>query len=150
MGAQAESPWKRDHPSTGVCRSRLHHAGGGASGSGTSEQIRLLERPGCQTRGPRAPHCVDAVITDPPYSSGGLMLSARQADPAVKYQNTGTVKTYPPDVRGQPGSALVHHVGYAVACRVLACGQGRIAPAWSGTSGPGGRCAGSSVGRPSL
>ena len=96
MGAQAEGPWKRDHPSTGVCRSRLHHAGGGASGSGTSEQIRLLERPGCQTRGPRAPHCVDAVITDPPYSSGGLMLSARQADPAVKYQNTGTVKTYPP------------------------------------------------------
>ena len=30
------------------------------------------------------PHCVDAVITDPPYSSGGLMLSARQVDPAVK------------------------------------------------------------------
>ena len=42
------------------------------------------------------PHCVDAVITDPPYSSGGLMLSARQVDPAVKYQNNGTVKTYPP------------------------------------------------------
>ena len=42
------------------------------------------------------PHCVDAVITDPPYSSGGLMLSARQADPAAKYQNNGTVKTYPP------------------------------------------------------
>ena len=42
------------------------------------------------------PLCVDAVITDPPYSSGGLMLSARQADPAVKYQNNGTVKTYPP------------------------------------------------------
>lgn len=42
------------------------------------------------------PHCVDAVITDPPYSSGGLMLSARQADPAVKYQNNGTVKIYPP------------------------------------------------------
>lgn len=42
------------------------------------------------------PLCVDAVITDPPYSSGGLMLSARQADPAAKYQNNGTVKTYPP------------------------------------------------------
>ena len=42
------------------------------------------------------PLCVDAVITDPPYSSGGLMLSARQADPAVKYQNNGTMKTYPP------------------------------------------------------
>ena len=39
---------------------------------------------------------MDAVITDPPYSSGGLILSARQADPADKYQNNGTVKTYPP------------------------------------------------------
>ena len=39
---------------------------------------------------------VDAVLTDPPYSSGGMTLSARQADPGVKYQHTGTVKTYPP------------------------------------------------------
>ena len=51
VGAQAESPWKRDHPPTGVCRSRLHHAGGGASGSGTSGRIRLHERPGRQTEG---------------------------------------------------------------------------------------------------
>lgn len=39
---------------------------------------------------------VDAVLTDPPYSSGGMTLSARQADPRVKYQHTRTVKTYPP------------------------------------------------------
>ena len=39
---------------------------------------------------------IDAVLTDPPYSSGGLTLSARQADPAQKYQNSGTKKTYPP------------------------------------------------------
>ena len=39
---------------------------------------------------------VDAVITDPPYSSGGIALSARQADPAQKYQLSGTKKTYPP------------------------------------------------------
>ena len=39
---------------------------------------------------------VDAVLTDPPHSSGGMTLSARQADPRVKYQHTRTVKTYPP------------------------------------------------------
>lgn len=33
-----------------------------------------------------ASESVDAVITDPPYSSGGMSLSARQADPATKYQ----------------------------------------------------------------
>lgn len=43
-----------------------------------------------------ASESVDAVITDPPYSSGGMSLSARQADPATKYQQTGTKKTYPP------------------------------------------------------
>ena len=39
---------------------------------------------------------VDAVITDPPYSSGGLTPPARRADPALKYQQSGTKKTYPP------------------------------------------------------
>jgi len=39
---------------------------------------------------------VDAVITDPPYSSGGVTLSARQSDPAQKYQKSSTVKQYPP------------------------------------------------------
>jgi len=39
---------------------------------------------------------VDMVLTDPPYSSGGLHLGARQADPAGKYQNSGTKKSYPP------------------------------------------------------
>lgn len=32
---------------------------------------------------------VDAVITDPPYSSGGLTRSDRAADPHRKYQQTG-------------------------------------------------------------
>ena len=44
---------------------------------------------------------VDAIITDPPYSSGAAMLSVKQADPAQKYQGTGTKKTYPP----MPGDA---------------------------------------------
>lgn len=39
---------------------------------------------------------VDAVLTDPPYSSGGLHAGARRADPAAKYQTSGTKRTYPP------------------------------------------------------
>ena len=39
---------------------------------------------------------VDAVVTDPPYSSGGVYASARRADPAQKYQSTGTKRSYPP------------------------------------------------------
>lgn len=39
---------------------------------------------------------VDAVVTDPPYSSGGLHAGARRADPSQKYQATGTKRTYPP------------------------------------------------------
>ena len=39
---------------------------------------------------------VDTVLTDPPYSSGGVHLSARQAAPSAKYQGSNTKKTYPP------------------------------------------------------
>lgn len=39
---------------------------------------------------------MDAVLTDPPYSSGGLHAGARRIDPAQKYQNSGTKRTYPP------------------------------------------------------
>ena len=39
---------------------------------------------------------VDAVLTDPPYSSGGVTLGARQADPSQKYQSSGTKRQYPP------------------------------------------------------
>lgn len=39
---------------------------------------------------------VDAVLTDPPYSSGGVTLGARQADPEQKYQQSGTRRRYPP------------------------------------------------------
>ncbi len=38
---------------------------------------------------------VDAVLTDPPYNSGAATLAAKQADPAKKYQQTGTRKAYP-------------------------------------------------------
>lgn len=38
---------------------------------------------------------VDAVVTDPPYSSGGMTLTAKQADPAAKYQHGSTKRHYP-------------------------------------------------------
>jgi len=37
----------------------------------------------------------DAILTDPPYSTGGMTIGARQADPAKKYQQSNTKKTYP-------------------------------------------------------
>jgi len=52
---------------------------------------------------------VDAVLTDPPYSSGGLHAGARRRDPAAKYQSTGTKRVYPPmlgDCKDQHSFAL--------------------------------------------
>jgi len=40
--------------------------------------------------------CVDAVITDPPYSSGGFTRGDRQMGVAAKYQQTGTEREYAP------------------------------------------------------
>lgn len=37
----------------------------------------------------------DAVITDPPYATGGTSSAARAQDPRVKYQMTGARKYYP-------------------------------------------------------
>ena len=38
---------------------------------------------------------IDAVITDPPYSSGGFTRGDRQQKASTKYQQTGTIKGYP-------------------------------------------------------
>lgn len=38
--------------------------------------------------------CASMCLTDPPYSSGGMMRGDRIMDVATKYQQTGTVKTY--------------------------------------------------------
>lgn len=38
---------------------------------------------------------VDAVVTDPPYSSGGLHAGARMAPPSIKYRVTGTQLMHP-------------------------------------------------------
>lgn len=39
--------------------------------------------------------CVDAVITDPPYSSGGFTRDDKTKAPEVKYQQTGLGDKYP-------------------------------------------------------
>jgi site-specific DNA-methyltransferase (adenine-specific) len=49
------------------------------------EALALLEQL------PRA--SVDVVLTDPPYSSGGMFRSDRQADPAVKYRGWSHTET---------------------------------------------------------
>ena len=39
---------------------------------------------------------VDAIITDPPYSTGAFTLAGKQAPPAAKYQKSSAVRAYPP------------------------------------------------------
>jgi len=39
-------------------------------------------------------HSVDALITDPPYSSGGLTAGERKVAPSVKYVTTGQAKQW--------------------------------------------------------
>lgn len=50
----------------------------------------------CQSIMPAmAPDTYDAIITDPPYASGGMTSTARRADPVAKYLQSGTIKQYP-------------------------------------------------------
>lgn len=39
---------------------------------------------------------LQAVVTDPPYSSGALTMAGKQTDPAKKYQSSSVTKSYPP------------------------------------------------------
>ena len=44
---------------------------------------------------PKLPsNSVDAIITDPPYCSGGQSSASRKAPPRSKYQGSGTMRTY--------------------------------------------------------
>ena len=38
---------------------------------------------------------VEAIITDPPYSSGGQSITARKQSPDTKYQHSGVARRYP-------------------------------------------------------
>lgn len=40
------------------------------------------------------PRSIDALITDPPYSSGGQFRGDRMSKPSTKYQNSGTEREY--------------------------------------------------------
>lgn len=61
-----------------------------------SDRVTVHQGDALQTLVSLQSESVDAVLTDPPYSSGGMGLTARQADPAQKYQQSGTKRMYPP------------------------------------------------------
>ena len=58
--------------------------------------IRLYQGDALAVLSTLASNSADAVLTDPPYSSGGVTIGARQASPAHKYQSSGTKRQYPP------------------------------------------------------
>ncbi|MEG6551746.1 site-specific DNA-methyltransferase [Desulfocurvibacter africanus] len=60
-----------------------------------SDRITLHEGEALGVLGTLPDSSVDTILTDPPYSSGGLTLSARQTDPTHKYQNGSTKRRYP-------------------------------------------------------
>ena len=47
--------------------------------------------------------CLDAVITDPPYSSGGWTAASRRRDPSKKYHASDAQPTFAGDQRDQRG-----------------------------------------------
>ena len=66
-----------------------------------SDNIRLYQGDALAILTSLEKNSVDAVLTDPPYSSGGVSIGARQAAPSQKYQSSGTKRQYPP----MPGDA---------------------------------------------
>ena len=60
-----------------------------------TEDIRILHGDCMRLLREMKSDSVDAVLTDPTYSSGGMTLATKQQDPAQKYQQTGTRKKYP-------------------------------------------------------
>ncbi len=59
------------------------------------EPVRVIEGESLAALQSVPSGCVDAVLTDPPYSSGGFTRADRQRDVATKYQQTGTRRQYP-------------------------------------------------------
>jgi site-specific DNA-methyltransferase (adenine-specific) len=83
---------------------------------------RIVEGPCLQTVETLPEASVDAVITDPPYSSGGFTRDEKSRSVTAKYQKTGTRREYPTfsgDAHDQR-SHLVWSVLWIEAClRVL-------------------------------
>lgn len=68
-----------------------------------------------------APETYDAILTDVPYSSGGMYRGDRNASTSTKYQASDTVKTYPDfygDTRDQRALAMWCAMWLAEAWRV--------------------------------
>ncbi len=68
---------------------------------------------------------VDAVVTDPPYSSGGFSRDDKGRTPTEKYQSTGTAISYPPfsgDSRDQRSYLAWCALWIAESVRVLKTG----------------------------
>jgi site-specific DNA-methyltransferase (adenine-specific) len=64
----------------------------------------------------------DAIVTDPPYSSGGVSMADRAADPVAKYQQTGQKKqwaTFSGDNRDQRSWAFWSTIWMRRAKRLL-------------------------------
>lgn len=61
----------------------------------TSEQWKIIQGEALPALFAMPDESVDAVITDPPYSSGGFSRDDKAKPPAEKYQNGGTVVAYP-------------------------------------------------------
>jgi site-specific DNA-methyltransferase (adenine-specific) len=59
------------------------------------ESLALYNGEALQTLRGMEGSLVDAVVTDPPYSSGGVHASARQRPPQEKYQNSNAKRHYP-------------------------------------------------------
>lgn len=59
-----------------------------------SEPVRIIHGECLEVLRQLPTGCVDAVITDPPYSSGGFTRSDKGADVATKYQQQGTERRY--------------------------------------------------------
>lgn len=79
-------------------------------------------------RGARA-SSVDAIIADPPYSSGGLHVGGRQADPRQKYSRrrelatTRRIQSFAGDARDQRSYTYWSTLWLAAACRLLRAGS---------------------------
>lgn len=74
-----------------------------------------------------APESVDALITDPPYSSGGMFRGDRVQDTGAKYLNTGSRHqgpSWPGDTRDQRAYGLWCERWLGASYRALKWGGG--------------------------
>jgi site-specific DNA-methyltransferase (adenine-specific) len=94
-----------------------------------SQGITLIQGDALETLMGMEGETFDAVVTDPPYSSGGMHAGARQRPPEEKYQSSGVKKHYPAllgDNRDQRSFALWATLWLAQCYRVAKPGAGML------------------------